>query len=127
MVKKTIERYLKALEAGDYQGITDLFGEDAVVESPLYGNLPARDFFRKLLEDTDHSILTPLRFFTTGDSEKSGAVYFLYEWVMDDGRHASFNVVDVFDFDDNGKIKKLKIIYDTAETRPLFQSRKKGQ
>lgn len=119
-MQDTIEAYLKALEAGELHDILDLFGEEAVVHSPLYGEQPAEDFFRKLLEDTDHSILTPLRIFTD-EQKKSGAAYFLYEWVLNNGAHASFPVVDIFDFDASGKIKELTIIYDSAATRPAYK------
>lgn len=124
-MKEIINAYLKALEAGDYPAIVALFAEDALVNSPLYGEKNARDFFRELLEDTDHAVLTPLRIFTNPDSS-SGAAYFLYEWILDNGRHASFHVVDIFDFNEAGKIQILNIVYDTALTRPAYEAQQQG-
>ena len=112
-MKETINAYLRALGAGEYPDITALFSDDAVVISPLYGEMNAAAFFRKLLADTDHAVITPLRVYTD-EEDRSGAAFFLYEWVMNDGRHISFEVVDLFNFDEKGKIAELRIIYDTA-------------
>lgn len=124
-MKDTINAYLKRLEAGEFTDLLDLFHPDAVVVSPLYGERPAADFYRELFEDTDHSILTPLRIFTD-PANRSGAAYFLYEWVMNNGRHVSFPVVDLFDFDEAGRILQLTIIYDTALTRAAFAEQRGG-
>lgn len=121
-MKETMETYLRALEAGDYMALLELFADDAVVQSPLYGDQPAGEFYRTLFSDTDHSIITPLHFFTDVPA-RVGAAYFLYEWVLDSGRHTSFECVDLFEFDEKGKIKKLKIIYDTSRTRPAFEEK----
>jgi len=120
MMKKSIQAYLQALEAGDLQRITDLFTGEATVISPLYGEQSAPAFFRQLLADTDHSVLTPLRLFYE-ERARSGAAFFLYEWILNDGRHVAFEVVDLFRFDEVGKIEELRIIYDTAPTRAILE------
>lgn len=121
-MKEIMESYLRALEAGEYAELVELFADDAVVQSPLYGDQPAPEFYRALFGDTDHSIITPLHFFVD-EPARSGAVYFLYEWVLDNGRHTAFECVDLFEFDEHGKIRKLKIIYDTAHTRAVVEGR----
>lgn len=119
-MKNTMQAYLEALETGDLNSLTDLFATEATVRSPLYGEQPAPVFFRQLLADTDHSVITPLRLFYE-EAERSGAAHFLYEWILNDGRHVAFEVVDLFRFDDAGKIEELRIIYDTAETRAALE------
>lgn len=121
-MKATMHAYLQALEAGDLTDLTRLFAEDAVVVSPLYGEQSAPAFFRQLLADTDHSVITPLRLFYE-ETERSGAAHFLYEWILNGGRHVAFEVVDLFRFDDAGKIQELRIIYDTARTRTALEER----
>ena len=121
-MKKIMEAYLRALEAGEYAALMELFADDAMVHSPLYGDQPASDFFRALFRDTDHSIITPLHFFDD-EPARVGAAFFIYECVFDNGRHTSFECVDLFEFDEQAKIHKLKIVYDTAQTRSAFEGR----
>lgn len=121
-MKATMYAYLQALEAGDLAEILSIFSEEARVASPLYGEQSAPDFFRQLLADTDHSVITPLRLFYE-ETEHSGAAFFLYEWILDGGHHVAFEVVDLFRFDEAGKIEELRIIYDTAQTRKALEKR----
>ena len=41
--------------------------------------------------------------------------HFTYHWAVKDGRETTFEVCDVFEFDDNNKIEKETIIYDTHQ------------
>lgn len=40
-----VTAYLNALGASDLDAMLALFADDAVVHSPLYGTLPAREFY----------------------------------------------------------------------------------
>ena len=111
--------YLDALTGGDYKALLQLFASDAVVLSPLYGEQPATAFYQKLLEDTRNSELTFLDVFTN-ESGRRVSLNFRYRWTMANGLVSEFDCVDIFDIDENGKITRLKIIYDTARTRPAF-------
>jgi hypothetical protein len=61
------EAYLGALGRGDPGALAALFCEGAVVHSPLYGPLPAGDFFPALFAGTAQSRLT-LRGITQGST-----------------------------------------------------------
>lgn len=52
------EAYLGALGRGDLNAMAGLFSDGALVHSPLYGLLPATDFFPALFADTAESRLT---------------------------------------------------------------------
>ena len=43
--------------------------------------------------------------------------HFTYHWAVKDGRNTTFEVCDVFEFDENNKITKETIIYDTHQLR----------
>jgi ketosteroid isomerase-like protein len=116
-----IKLYLQALENGSYDDIVSLFAEDGMVISPLYGTVKAFDFYRDLFKDTAKSKITLLDIFTSKSSEYVGAAHFRYEWTLKNGDIVSFECVDIFEFSEDGKIKKLKIIYDTYETRRIFE------
>lgn len=117
---ETLKKYLQFLEAGDYENLIGLFTKDAVVHSPLYGKVAAVDFYKKLFEDTSESKLTLLNILT-GEKQNTAAVHFQFDWILKDGSAAPFEVVDVCKFSSEGKIEELKIIYDSAKTRPAFE------
>lgn len=122
-IEKILTQYLEALEKGSYQDVMNLFSENAVVTSPLYGRVKAAQFYKELLKDTTKSKITVLNLFTN-KSETVGAAHFLYEWILKDRTVTSFECVDVVEFSCNGKIDHLTIIYDTHETRQAFEKMK---
>lgn len=113
-----VEDYLAALESADADRVLALFTADAVVHSPLYGALPAREFYPALFRDTAEAKLTLRRVFRDGDS--AVAFWFDFAWVLSDGRPAPFTVVDVAELDGSGLIARLHIIYDTDPVREAF-------
>jgi len=113
-IKRVIKSYLRALENKNYNLIINLFTADGVVESPLYGVVKAVKFYRDLFNDTKSSKITLYQIFKDGNV---GSAYFRYDWELKDGSKFSFECVDIFYFTADGKIKKLKIIYDTSKVR----------
>lgn len=118
-LKETIKKYLSCLEKSDYENLIDLFASDAIVNSPLYGKARAKKFYNDLFSDTNKSTITLKDIFTNEDNSK-GAVNFQYDWTLSDGSPVSFDCVDVFKFNSDGKIRELTIIYDTSKTKPEF-------
>ena len=116
---ESIKTYLRCLETADYETLISLFADDAVVHSPLYGDVPAPKFYKDLFEDTAESKITPLNVFTS-ENPNVAAAHFQFDWTLADGTPVPFEVVDVFRFSDDGKVKELKIIYDSAKTKPAF-------
>lgn len=48
-IEKIIKEYLRGLEAGSYENIIKLFSSKAIINSPLYGRIKAKDFIRNYL------------------------------------------------------------------------------
>lgn len=117
-----VHDYLAALEAGDVQRILTLFTADAIVHSPLYGEMPAGEFYPALFADTAESKLT-LKTVLHGDHEGSPTVAFWFDfnWTLANGSPAPFSVVDIAKLNSDGLITELHIIYDTTAIRPLFE------
>ena len=120
-IEKTIKEYLKCLEVGSYENIIKLFSSDAVIHSPLYGEIKAKKFYQDLFKDTSKSKITLMNIFVSQNNFKISAGHFQYDWILKDGTPTSFECVDVFRFDDNGKISELTIIYDTSKIRTSFE------
>ena len=114
--KVTALKYLEALEAGNIKDLIDLFTPDAMIESPVYGLKKASDFYAELLKVTTSSELTFKGFFKDKDSN-SCALYFHYKWILKNKETIAFDVVDIIDFDQDNKIKALKIIYNSINSQ----------
>jgi hypothetical protein len=118
------ERYLAALGSSDLQRILALFTPDAVIHSPLYGEVPAREFYPRLFADTAAADLTLLGTMRGDSVAGRPLVSFLFhfDWTLPDGTLAPFDVVDVAELDDAGLISSLRVIYDPVRVRPAFEA-----
>jgi SnoaL-like domain len=118
------DAYLAALEAADEARVLTLFTGDAIVHSPLYGRVPAAEFYPALFRDTTRASLT-LHGVTSGISPTGAplvSLWFHFAWRLGDGRDAPFDVVDMLELSPDGQITSLHIIYDTVEVRPAFEA-----
>jgi hypothetical protein len=57
-MQQAVRKYLKALEAGDVDKAAALFTADGWVKSPFLGQLPVRDFVKKVAGASSGSELT---------------------------------------------------------------------
>jgi len=113
-----VDAYLRALGTKDADLAISLFAPDGVVDSPLYGLLPAREFYPALFADTSASVVT-LRKLLISDESSTIAFWFDFDWVLADGSPAPFTVVDVAELRD-GLITALHIVYDTYPLRDAW-------
>ncbi|WP_299179593.1 nuclear transport factor 2 family protein [uncultured Aquimarina sp.] len=119
MTKEEIaKRYLFLLEKGDVAKVVDLFTDDGIVVSPLYGTLSAAKFYKDLSEDTNSSKLHLDGIFLEKDTNRL-SLLFDYEWILKNNEKVNFKVVDILDLSEDNKIQKLTIIYDTVNSRRL--------
>ncbi|GGS49812.1 nuclear transport factor 2 family protein [Actinokineospora fastidiosa] len=128
-IEQFADAYLSALESRDLDGVLALFAEDGQVHSPLYGPRPAEQFYTQLFEDSYSSSLTLIGTMSgsAADGDPLVSLWFYYDWTLVDGTSAPFDVVDVFQFDEEGKAKRLYIVYDTVEVRAAFEASTGGE
>jgi hypothetical protein len=122
--RQLADAYLAALKASDETGVLALFAADAIVHSPLYGPVPAAEFYPALFRDTTRASLT-LHGVTSGKSPTGAplvGLWFHFDWRLGNGRDAPFDVVDMLELSPDGQITSLHIIYDTIEVRPAFEA-----
>ena len=112
-----INKYLALLAAGDVRGIVSLFSPQGAVHSPFLGVQPAGKFFDLLKAATRRSVLEAPEVFVSGVGSRRASVYFTYQWELADGSQVSFRCFDLFDFDEQGLIEMMTIVYDTAPIR----------
>jgi len=111
-----IRSYIAYLQEGDMDKVIGLFSNENTVSSPVYGDMPAQEFYVKLASDTAESILQ-LHSILHDNLTDTYAVYFNYKWRVSNGDLIDFDVVDIIEFDKKSKIKSLKIIYDASKTK----------
>ncbi|GAA4268896.1 nuclear transport factor 2 family protein [Hyunsoonleella aestuarii] len=121
MTKKGIaKQYITHLENGNIGQVVALFNQNGMVDSPLYGIKKADEFYRELNSDTSNSELSLKGIFEENDSNNL-ALYFTYKWTLKNNKKVESDVVDIIEFDNQNKISKLKIIYDTVTARILVE------
>jgi hypothetical protein len=120
--EQLVDEYLEALASGSTARVLALFAPSGVVDSPLYGTMPAADFYPALFADTGQSRLT-LRTTMTGalDGLPVVSFWFDFDWTLASGEPAPFTVVDVAELDAAGLVTTLHIVYDTARIRAAFE------
>jgi ketosteroid isomerase-like protein len=112
-----VRTYLKELERGDVAAICALFAPDAQIFSPFLGWMQAAPFFAKVSEASGQSTIRPIDICVSTTGARRATGYFIYDWVLKDGSAVSFECVDVFEFDANGLVERMIIVYDTYPIR----------
>jgi len=122
--KELVNAYIAAIDAGDLDGLLALFAPGAMVHSPLYGSVVAPVFYKEMFAKSGNSKGTLLGVLGRGQTVAGRpliAFWFRFDWVLASGTHAPFDVVDLCELDDQGRINNLNIVYDTATVRPLLE------
>lgn len=114
---RRIEDYLAALQAGEVNAICAHFAPQARVFSPFLGWMDVRPFFEAVARASGTSVLTLLDICVSTRGRRSATGRFTYDWGLKDGSRVCFDCVDVFDFDADGQIEQLLIVYDTHPIR----------
>jgi len=112
----TVRLYFERLTAGNTEGVLALFAPEGQVQSPFLGRVRADAFFRKLADSSRNSMLTVHDVLLNPDAS-TAAARFRYDWELSDGTEISFEGVDYFRFDRDGKIAEMLIYYDTHPLR----------
>ncbi|MET8559007.1 nuclear transport factor 2 family protein [Streptomyces sp. NPDC004959] len=118
-----VSAYLSALERADAEAVLELFAPGAMVHSPLYGPRPATEFYPELFADTSRADLTLLGV-AEGRTQQGAALisfWFHFDWRLPSGAAAPFDVVDLAELAEDGRIATLRIVYDTVDVRPAFE------
>ncbi len=82
-----VAAYLRAVEKADLDAMLALFADGAIVHSPLYGTLPATEFYPQLFADTGSATLTLLGTMRGTSVEGRALLSFLFhfDWVLPNG------------------------------------------
>lgn len=112
-----VHRYIRALNESDLDGIVALYADDAVVEDPVgtpphSGHAAIRAFYANSL-----SLKLDVRL--EGDVRAAAnwaAFAFRVQFVWD-GQSTTISPIDVFEFNELGKITRMRAIFGSANTQ----------
>jgi len=119
-IQTTMARYIELVDAGDIDGILALYGEGATVEDPvgqppIQGLADIERFYRQGLgaSQVSATLTGPVRATLNG----CGAMPFRVDmqWA---GQPCSLHVIDVMEFNDDGKIRSMKAYWSEANIGP---------
>lgn len=113
----TVHTYLARLSASDAPGMAALFSPVAQIHSPFLGIVAPRPFFETLVASSRRSTAEDADVFVNAGGARRAIALFTYRWELVDGTELRFQCADVFDFDEDGLIERLTIVYDTAPIR----------
>ncbi len=106
-----IRRYLSAMEASDLQAVLACFADDAIITSPLYGEMAVAPFYKKLFADTTRTEVRVHNIYQSPSKANCWAAHFGYVWERHDQPRLDTELIDLFEFDPaTGKIIALRII-----------------
>jgi hypothetical protein len=114
---RQVRTYLQELERGEVAAICALFTPDAQIFSPFLGWMHPAAFFAKVNAASGKSKITPIDICVSSIGARRAMGYFIYDWGLKDGSAVQFECVDVFEFDANGLIERMVIVYDTHPIR----------
>lgn len=110
-----VRAYLNAMEAGDLEATVACFDSAGIIVSPVYGEVPVADFYRKLFADTVSTVVDIHTVYASPDHPTRFAAHFAYRWDRKDGSTLVTDLVDLFEFSEqSGKIARLKIVFDPS-------------
>ena len=115
-IQTALDTFFAALKALDPDAFAACFAADAVQEDPVgappnQGHDAIRRFVNRIRAGFDQMELTPDSTFISG---ASAAVKWTGHGVAKNGRAVTYEGIDVVDFDDAGKITRLRAFWDPA-------------
>ena len=115
-VRKAISAYFAAVRAMDVEAWVATFAENGVsydpVGAPPYkGHEALRQFFQGINETFEKLVLTEDHVFVAGNG---AAVKWTCHGVGKNGRHVTFEGIDVFEVNEEGKIQTVWAYWDPA-------------
>jgi hypothetical protein len=120
---RLVLRYLRELEAHNVEGVLALFRPDAVVHSPMYGSVPARQFFTEFLSDSAKVEVVLLGILGRGETPSGGTTtgyWARFSSTFTTGARHDFELVAIMELSEE-KISAFHIVMDTALIRANFE------
>ncbi len=119
-IHATIDRYVAAFTAGDKDGYLSLFAPEAIVEDPVGSDLATGPDQIAAFWDGVRAMTPTITLEQTGVPRvAAGQVAWNLRAIAEVGdAKLAVDIIDVMDFDDQGRITSLRAYWDMAEMAP---------
>ena len=123
-IRKVVGDYFAAIRAMNMEAWIDTFADNAISHDPVGGPLleghdSLRQFFQGITQAFETVGLTEDKVFISGNG---AAVMWTGRGVGKNGREVTFEGIDVFEINEEGKIQKLWAYWDPAAMMAQLQS-----
>ena len=120
-IRRAVETYVDAFQSGDRERWLANFADDAEhldppTDPPHVGHEEIGRFWDETQALVDHYVLDVKDVIVCGDE---AVLSFTCNAYGPDGTGIAIDIVDVFGFDDDGRIKRQKAYFDLSKARPL--------
>ena len=105
-----IKSYCNALQTNDYQAIINLFAKDAKIFSLFAGEKSAKEFFQNLFKTSRRAKVELKNTFIGVENKQTVAACIYLEEVRNEKIAPPLEAIDIFEFNAENKITKLRII-----------------
>ncbi|SNS50838.1 hypothetical protein SAMN06265795_103132 [Noviherbaspirillum humi] len=108
-------QYQRAIDAKDLSGVLALFTEDALITTPLSGQLPPLEYHRRLFAIARQSISRVLNVYEGTKGNPSLALYLQHTLVLTNGKTIEIRAMNVYDATPGeDRFTSMNILFDGA-------------
>ena len=116
-VSRAVRGYFLAIRAMDPQAFANAFAEDGTTHDPhgstaITGRAALREFFQSICNNFKSVALNEESIFVAGDG---AAVKWTGQGTSNNGREVNFEGIDVFEVNQDGKIRTIHAYWNPAE------------
>jgi ketosteroid isomerase-like protein len=118
-----VAAYFVGVNAGDFRSVAELFDHDATLRAPggppLHGRTAIEGYYQRVLAPFPRHLDIPTRVVSAATT---ATVEITFEGATKSGVAVSFDALDVFDFDREGRIVSLSSWYDSHDVHRQFHA-----
>jgi SnoaL-like domain len=124
-IQSTLDAYFDGINSERYGDVAALFAPAGELQAPgagvVRGRAAIENYFRAALSPYPQHRDEPTRILIA-DRDRAATVEIHYAGALASGFAIEFDAVDVFDFDDEGRITRLTSWYDSHEVRSTLRA-----
>jgi ketosteroid isomerase-like protein len=127
-IDSTLGAYFDGMNSERYDDVAALFTDDAELQAPgsalRHGRSEVEDYYRAALRPYPEHRDEPTRVLV---ADRTATVEIHFTGALASGARLEFDAVDVFDFDDDGRISRLSSWYDSHDVRSRLKEARAAQ
>lgn len=119
--KNIIKQYCELLQKNDIATAINLFTKNAQIISPTLGTQTIEEFLA-FIDKTKRTNVTINELFTSQLNHKRIAAYITVTSLWQNVHKVQIDAIDIFEFDENNKIKRVEMYYDSYAMRGFLEN-----